>query len=75
MSRSLRTMPYEIQKAKREKWRNICGYPPAYGGMNSGISWYGRIRNRKFRRLATVLLQKGEEIPVVKRQVAWDRWY
>ena len=74
MSRTLNTMPWERQVELRESWRNVCGYPGAYGGAWPGRKTWARIRNRKYRRAATVALAQEKEIPEVKRNVAYDIW-
>jgi len=74
MSRTINTLPFEIQKKIREKWRSVCGYPGAYGGAWPGRKVWAKIRNRKYRRAATVALQKGDELPSQKRSVAYDIW-
>jgi len=74
MSRTLNTMPWKIQEEIREAWRRVCGYPGAYGGSWPGRKSLATIRNRKFRRAATVALAQEKEIPVEKKTVAWDVW-
>jgi hypothetical protein len=75
MSRTINTMPYEVQKRKREPWRDQCGgYPDPYGGCWPGRKSWARIRNRKYRRAATVAVAQEKEVPVVKKTVAWDVW-
>jgi hypothetical protein len=75
MSRTINTMPYPIQKEKREPWRNECGYPGAYGGSWPGRKEWARIRNRKYRRAATVAIAMGKDFPVKEpRNVAYDVW-
>ena len=73
MSRTINTMPYPLQEKNRESWRNH-GYPGAYGGAWPNRKEWARIRNRKYRRAATVALAQEREIPEVKRTVAWDIW-
>ena len=75
MSRTLNTMPYPIQKDKREPWRDACGYPGAFGGAWPGRKSWARIRNRKYRRAATVAIAMGKDFPVKElHNVAWDIW-
>jgi len=73
MSRTLNTMPYEVQKRRRESWRE-CGYPGAFGGAWPGRKGYARHRNRQLRRAQKAALRNGEELPIAKRTVAWDVW-
>ena len=75
MSRTLNTMPYDRQVELRESWRSADkGYPKAYGGAWPGRKSRARIRNRKYRRAATIALAQEKEIPEVKRNVAYDIW-
>lgn len=75
MSRTINTMPWKIQEATREAWRKLCGYPGAYGGSWPGRKEWARIRNRKYRRAATVALAMGKDFPVKElHNVAYDVW-
>lgn len=74
MSRTLNTMPYLIQKNKRELWRSTSSYPSAMGGAWPNRSKYARTRNRQFRLKCKRAIQVGHEMPVAVREVAWDVW-
>jgi hypothetical protein len=74
LSRTLNTMPWEIQKRRRERWRELRGYPGAFGGAWPGRKTWARIRNRRFRRAATVALQMDKDIPKQRHNVAYDIW-
>ena len=75
MSRTLNTMPYEVQERRREPWRQRGrGYPRAYGGAWPGRKGWAQLRNRQLRRAQNAALRNGEELPIAKRTVAWDVW-
>jgi hypothetical protein len=74
MSRTYNTQPREVQKKSREHWRFVSGYPEAIGGAWPNRTMWARIRNRKFRRFATVAVLKNHEIIQPKRAVAYDVW-
>lgn len=73
MSRTLNTMPFEVQKNRREGWR-FTGYPAAVGGAWPGRSRHARTRNRSFRLAANMAVRNEQEIPVELKVVKWDVW-
>jgi hypothetical protein len=61
-------------KPEAPAFRHGVIHPDPYGGCWPGRKSWARIRNRKFRRAATVAVAQEKDIPIAKKTVAYDIW-